>query len=92
MCFRNSPWYVNCWLLPLRMLMDAVAAVQFATSGNGASAKAVSKAYISFGRWLFTTKATAPVRKSLFSLPGVTGKSIVWQYFILKKKRYTDIV
>ena len=93
MCCRNSPWYINCWLLPLRFLMDAAAALQFATGGNGANTKAIGKAYLHFFKWLFSReKQSARTKKSLFSLPGVLKKSIVWQYFVRKKKHYTAIV
>lgn len=92
MCYRNSPWYINCWLLPLRLLMDTAAAVQFAIDGNSTSTKAVGRAYFSFFKWLMSKeKQTANVRKSLLSLPGVIRKSIVWQYYILKKKTIEDI-
>ena len=93
MCYRNSPWYVNFWLLPLRLLMDAAAAFQFALRGSSAGAKAVGKAYAHFFKWLFSKeKQTASVKRSLFNLPGVIQKSIVWQYYILKKKRYENII
>lgn len=92
MCFRNSPWYVNLWLLPVRLFMDTAAALQFAVSGNTANTKAVAKGYAHFCKWLFMKNGTVKTKKSLFKLPGVVKKSIVWQYFIGKKKRYTDIV
>ncbi len=93
MCYRNSPWYVNCWLLPLQLLMDGTAALQFAIGGNMANTKAVGRAYSHFFKWLFSKeKETAGNRKALFNLPGVTRKSIVWQYFVLKKKKYTEIL
>ena len=93
MCFRNSPWYVNCWLLPVRMLMDAAAALQFAIGGNGANTKAIGKAYLSFGKWLFGKKwRVVQIKKSLSSLPGVVQKSMVWEYYVLKKRQYRDIV
>ena len=44
MCFRNSPWQVNIWLLPLRMMMDAAAAAQFLLQKNKSNATAVVKA------------------------------------------------
>ncbi|TKK65330.1 glycosyltransferase family 2 protein [Ilyomonas limi] len=93
MCYRNSPWYVNCWLLPLRFLMDVAAALQFAASGNSANTKVIGRAYVHFFKWLLSKeKETATIKKSLSSLAGVLHKSIVWQYYVRKKKRYTDIV
>lgn len=93
MYYRNSPWYINCWLLPLRFLMDVAAALQFAITGNGSNTKAIWKAYVSFFKWMFSKeKRLASTKKSLFSLPGVLHKSIVWRYYVLKKKRYTEIV
>ncbi|HEX8462768.1 MAG TPA: glycosyltransferase family 2 protein, partial [Segetibacter sp.] len=37
MCFRNSPWYVNLWLLPLRVMLDIVAAVRFLVAEDSAN-------------------------------------------------------
>jgi len=92
MCFRNSPWYVNLWLLPVRLLMDIAAALQFAVSGNTANTKAIAKGYAHFCKWLFMKNGTVKIKKPLFKLPGVVKKSIVWQYYVGKKKRYADIV
>src|SRR4051812_20352326 len=89
MCYRNSPWYVLSWLLPLRLFMDTAAAIQFAIEGNSASTKAVGRAYLHFFKWLFSNERQIPgIKRSLLSLPCVMKNSLVWQYFILKKKRY----
>ncbi len=93
MCFRNSPWYVNAWLLPLRILMDSVAAIQFIVKKNGANAKAVAGAYASFFKWLVKGRNASRGQKKqpLYRLPGVLRTSIVWQYYIRKRKVYTAI-
>lgn len=93
MCYRNSPWTTRCWLLPLRLLMDIAAALRFAIDRNNTSAQAVGRAYVHFIKWLFSTeKQTDAIKRPLTGLPGVIKKSIVWQYYILKRKHYEEII
>ena len=89
MCCRNSPWYVNLWLFPLRMILDFVAAIKFLIADDSANSKAVFLAYRDFAKWLLKEKNKFPKKKkSLFSIPFVYHGSIVWQYYIKKIKKY----
>jgi hypothetical protein len=91
MCFRNSPWYINLWLLPFRMLLDTIAAFSF-LKDNRSSFNAVFLAYKDFFKWLATEKNKYPAKKkSLLSIACVIKKSVVWEYYILEKKHYSQI-
>jgi GT2 family glycosyltransferase len=68
MCFRNSPWYVLIWLLPLRVGLDIVASFKFLSDGDSTNCKAVFRAYIDFVRWVTSEKISFQKRKNLFYL------------------------
>ncbi len=92
MCWRNSPWYVNAWLLPLRMTMDAAAAIRFLLAKQTGNSVAAGKAYLHFFTWLFSFEKDSPRQKlSLRKAPGAKRISIVWKYYIGKKKTYRDL-
>lgn len=93
MCFRNSPWYILIWLLPLRMMLDIVASLKFLAEGDGSNCKAVFKGYRDFIKWLLNEKNKfSQSKKSLLSIPSaVLKKSIVWEYYIKKVKYYIEV-
>ena len=92
MCWRNSPWYVNMWLLPLRFIMDGLAAVQFVMKRQNDNAFAVFKAYFEFLKWMLSDEKDSPKKKlSLRKAPGVFKGSIVWKYYVRKKKTWSDL-
>ena len=92
MCFRNSPWYILIWLLPVRVVLDTIAACKFWSEGDKANAKSVFKAYRDFVKWVVTEKNKLPANtKSLLSVPSVLKKSIVWEYYIKKIKYYGEL-
>ncbi len=92
MCFRNSPWYVNLWLMPLRLALDTLAAIVFLVKENKANAVAVFSAYKDIFRWLVKEKNKfPPKKKSLLSIASVVRKSIVWQHYVKGVKKYEDL-
>lgn len=92
MCFRNSPWHILIWLLPLRVGLDIVASFKFLFDGDSTNFKAVFRAYIDFISWLAMGKNKFPEKKkSLLSIPFVLKKSIVWEYYIKNIKYYSKV-
>lgn len=92
MCFRNSPWYILLWLMPLRFTLDAVASLKFLLEKDRKNSKAVFEAYRDFIKWLVKEKNKFPAKKkSLLSIPFVLQKSIVWEYYIRNIKNYSEI-
>lgn len=91
MCFRNSPWYINLWLLPTRIVLDFIAAFHFLLH-DWSNCKAVLLAYKDFIKWLLIEKDKFPQKKkSLMSIPTVVKTSIVWQYYIKNVKYFSQI-
>lgn len=92
MCFRNSPWYINLWLLPLRLSLDTIAAIRFLFAEDSSNSFAVVLAYKDFFKWLLFAKKKFPRnKKSLLSIPVVYKSSIVWQHYINKVKYYSEL-
>jgi len=92
MCFRNSPWYVLIWLLPVRIVSDTIASCKFWADGDKSNSKAVFSAYRDFVKWLVKEKNKLPANtKALLSVSFVLKKSIVWEYYIKKIKYYREI-
>jgi GT2 family glycosyltransferase len=82
MCFRNSPWYVNLWMMPVRLFLDLVAALRFLMN-DWNNCKAVLLAYKDFIKWLMFEKNKFPVKKkALWCIPFVLKTSVAWQYYI----------
>lgn len=93
MCWRNSPPYVNAWLLPLRMMLDGIALIKFLTAKQSENAVAVGKAYLHFFKWLFSFEKDSPQKKmSLRKAAGVLKESLIWKYYIIKKKTYEEVI
>lgn len=79
--------------IPFRMLLDLVAAVKSLFHKDIVSFKAVIKAHISFVAWIFSDKRsnTFPSSKQ-GSVKGYYNGSVVWAYFIRKKKTFREII
>ena len=81
------------WALPLRISLDALAAWKGLLRGDAGYFWAIVKAQFAFIKWLVFHR-----QKSLFPLSrkghlhGVLAKNLVWQFFIKRKKTFTEIV
>lgn len=82
---KNMPTKELCWKLPLRLILDGLAAVKFAFESSPAHLLSILKAHLHFYSRL----------PSLFKMRNASATShkvwIVWQYFIKSKKRYSDL-
>jgi len=93
MLCKNLQWQEKIWKLPLRFFLDILFAFKGLFSGYGASFIAVFKAYLSVIKWSLSRRNKNGFnRKPLKSMQGVYSGSIVWAYFIKKKKRFSEIV
>lgn len=98
--FRNSlvmltKNYNNAekWRIPCRMLLDGVSALQQLLKGNFWYFITVIKAHFHFYGWLFSArdKRYYPLRRTERA-KGIYRGSIVWQYFIKKRRLFSQIV
>jgi GT2 family glycosyltransferase len=90
---KNLPVSEAIWKIPARLVLDAIAAWKALLSGDGGYFLAIAKAHIHFFWWLFFNK-----KRSVFAAQkkhiqyGLYNGSVVWQYFVKKKTRFSEIV
>lgn len=97
---KNLPAKQLLWKLPIRFLLDVVAAYRSLLSGDIATYKAIAKAHFNYlgnlRKWQQQRK-TCQKQVSLnkvspANLTGTYYRSIVWDFFIKKKQRFTDLI
>jgi GT2 family glycosyltransferase len=93
MLLKNLPVNEKIWKIPVRFFLDMLFAFKNLFTGYSASFIAILQAYLSIIKWSLTSKSKIPHKKtSIKKLTGVYKGSIVWDYFIKKKKRFSEIV
>ena len=80
-------------IIPMRILLDNIAAMQSLIKGDFKTFKAIEKAHFNFIKWYFNAKRKDNLpKKKLKKLSGVFDGSIVKKFFIEKKKTFSEIV
>jgi GT2 family glycosyltransferase len=82
------------WKLPLRILLDWVAALVF-LAGHPAASIAVIKAHFSVIGMIRTTFAKRKLLRSqlkTYLVGDVFHGSVVWQYFVMQRKTYRELM
>ncbi len=88
------------WLIPLRLILDGIAGLMFLSKGQIKNVWAIIRAHLSmyrnFGKMLRQRKHyNALIQKaSISAVPnqnGIINKSIIWQYYMLRKKHFKDL-
>ena len=93
MIWKNMPGASLVWKLPVRIVLDGVAAWKGLLGGDGGYFVAVTKAHVHFIKWIFTDrkKSLQAIEKNKV-LYGKYRGSILWQYYLKKKKAFSEIV
>jgi GT2 family glycosyltransferase len=93
MLWKNFSFAEKLWKVPLRMILDGVSAVKELLSGDAGYFKAVIKAHLHFYKWLLFYKKQSlwPVKQK-GKTAGVYKGFVIWQYFIKKKTKFSEIV
>jgi GT2 family glycosyltransferase len=93
MLYKNLPMPEAFFKIWFRLLLDAIAAWKALLSGNGGYFFSVIKAHVQFVKWLlFNQKQSLIPPNKKTALPGWYNGSVVWDYFIRKKKKFSEIV
>lgn len=93
MLSKNLPFGEKIWKIPFRILLDNIAAFQALIKGDFITLKAIQKAHFYFLNWIFSRKKQIDLpKKYLANLHGTYDGSIVWQYFIKKRKTFSEIL
>ncbi len=93
MLYKNLPRPSVFFILFFRMLLDVVAAYKALFAGDGQSFVAIAKAHLHFFKWmLFQQKKSVFPASRNHKIAEIYNGSIVWQYFIQKKNRFSEIL
>jgi GT2 family glycosyltransferase len=94
MLAKNLPWAEKWWKIPFRMMLDQLSAMKGLLSGDGGYFVAIIEAHLAFIRWIFTHRQRKRNYKRLPTriLHGVYHGNIVWEHFVKKKTRFTEII
>jgi GT2 family glycosyltransferase len=93
MLSRNLPFYESVWKIPTRIFLDTIAAFQALVNGNFSTFISIESAHLDFLKWIVFGKRGKRLHKiKMKNLKGVYTGSIVWKYFINKKKTFSEII
>jgi len=90
---NNLPSWRAIFIIPIRIWMDLLAIFRFLGEGKRKDAWAVSRAHQNFVLGLFKGKPrnALPPRTKHYPLKGIYNGSIVWSFFIKKKRHFTEL-
>jgi GT2 family glycosyltransferase len=93
MLAKNLSASEKWWKIPYRLLLDQVAAWKGLLAGDRGYFLTINKAHLAFFKWYFSSKNkpsknTLPIEK----LSGVYKGNMIWQYFIRKRTKFSEII
>ena len=92
MLTKNLPVGQALWKIPFRIGLNKIFALKALFSGFGKPFIAVFKAHLHYLKWLFFKKNKNIPKKKTGNLQGVYKGLVIWQYFVNKKKTFSEIV
>lgn len=92
MMAKNLPVGEAIWKISYRFFLDAISAFKSLFAGQGTYFIAVVQAHFTFLNWLFFVKKQKREHNKSGRLHGYLRKSVVWDHFVLRKRRFTEIV
>lgn len=93
MLAKNLPVVSALWKIPFRISLDGLSAWQNLLKGDGGYFIAVLKAHFHFFGWLlFKKKRSVFPENKKGKLHGWFNGTVVWAYFIKKKRTFSEIV
>lgn len=92
MLTKNLPVGQSWWKIPFRISLNKFFALKALFAGEGKTFVAVFKAHLHYLRWLFFEKNKKVSKNRSAKLQSIYKGLVVWQYFIKKKKTFSEIV
>ena len=93
MMTKNLPFSERFWKIPARIFLDAIAAYRSLIDGNFSTFISIASAHMHYIEWIIIGKKEKKLPKiKMKNLLPVYDGSIVWQYFIKKKKIFSEII
>jgi hypothetical protein len=91
MLSKNLPFSEKLFKLPIRFVLDIITALKDLPSGNTTTFKAIFFAHLHTIIWWFNGKKNKQTKKAFITLNGVYNGSVVWQYFVKKKMKFSNL-
>ncbi len=92
MLYKNYSIKDKLTKIPIRLILDGVAAFKGLLEGNGGYLIAVLNAHIGFYRWIFFYKQkTTQFQEHKKNIIGMYNINLVWNYFVKKKNKFSKI-
>ncbi len=88
---KNLPESKAFLIIFIRFWLDFISLIKYVLDGKFKNALAISKAHFSFIKRLRSTNSKRLNQTAAYDSSGFYEKSIVWQYFIKKKKTFGDL-
>lgn len=88
---KNLPPGKSFRIIFIRFWLDLLSVVKYLLQGNPQNALAVSKAHFYFFGNINRNRPKINHNRDTFNAAGLYQKSIVWQYFVKKIKRFSDL-
>jgi GT2 family glycosyltransferase len=91
---KNEKGHKLVWLFPLRLILDGIAGLRLLLTGNGKQTLTIIKAHFHFYREIRKWLARRRANKAFITVrneEGIYRRSIVWDYFLLRKKVFTKL-
>jgi GT2 family glycosyltransferase len=93
MLSKNLPFSESLRKIPMRIVMDIIAAYRALIDGDLSTFISIASAHLDFAGWIFMGKRGKKLPKmKIRKLSTVYDGNIAWQYFIKKKKTFSEIV
>jgi GT2 family glycosyltransferase len=92
MMAKNLPAGEAVWKISYRFILDAISALKSLFAGQGTYFIAVIHAHFAFLNWLFMSAKENSRYNKKRPLQGYFRKSVVWNHFILGRRRFGEIV
>jgi GT2 family glycosyltransferase len=93
MLYKNLPGKAAFFKIPFRLLLDAVAAWKALLGGDARFFSSVGRAHVHFIKWIlfYQHKSIFPKTKKMVT-SGCFNGSVVWQHYVKKKTKFSEIV
>lgn len=89
---NNLPFWRAFFTIGLRFWLDLLALIKFLADGKSKNAWAISKAHSNFVKKVFSPKVThSPFTTHHSPLSGYYSRSIVWDFFVGKKRKFSEL-
>lgn len=93
MLWKNLDTVSKCWVIPARFALDWATALKGLLSGDSGYFRAVLRAQGGFVSWLVSHQSESVFpQKRHGKISGYYRGSVVWQHFVRKRNRFSEIV